>query len=82
MIEEGDAAFDRMGHFCAVGEVCEEEVWEGGLVPEVLGGVEGVPFLGHERARTDGDVVDEGFLGGEGTVGSGGPGGEGEVGEG
>ena len=37
VVEEGDAAFDRMRHFGAVGEVGEEEIWEGGFVPDVLG---------------------------------------------
>lgn len=82
VVEEGDAAFDGVGHFGAVGEVGEEEVWESGFVPEVLGRVEGVPFLGHFLAGEDGDGFDHGGLRGEGTEVGVGPGGEGKVGEG
>lgn len=82
VVEEGDTAFDGMGHFGAVGEVGEEQVREGGLVPDVLGGVEGVPLGGHEVPDANGDVLDHGDLWGKGAEVGGCPGGEEEVREG
>ncbi len=81
VVEEGDAAFDRMGHFGAVGEVGKQQVWEGRLVPHILGGVEGVPFGGHEVPDADGDVLDHGDLGIEGPEAGVCPGSEEEVGK-
>lgn len=71
-----------MGHFGAVGEVGEEHVWQSGLIPDVLGGVEGMPFRGHEVPDADGDVFDHRHLRGERAEVGGGPGGEEEMGEG
>lgn len=82
VVEEGNAAFDGMGHFGAVGEVGKQHIWEGRLIPDVLGGVEGVPFGGHEMPDADGDVLDHGDLGAEGAEAGGCPGSEEEVGEG
>ena len=50
VIEKRLAALDAMCHFAAITEDGEETVCETCFRPDVEGGVEGMPFLRHERA--------------------------------
>ena len=48
MIEEGRACFHTMGHLCAITEAGQEDVGQVAFGPDVLRGVERMPFV-HDR---------------------------------
>lgn len=62
MVEEGDTTFDGVRHLSPVGQIGEEHVGESGLVPDVQGGMQGMPLGADEAADTDIDVLDDGDL--------------------